>query len=168
MIVFAGKLLYAQCAGTMKKVSMELGGNAPFIVFDSADVNQAVDGCMKSKFRNTGQTCVATNRVLVQEGIYAEFVSKLKEAAEKSLVLGDGMDDGVNQGPLINESQFKRVCQLVDDAKAKGAKVVTGKNPTSNSATHCACSFQFEGTCATFQVADPILRWGPCFISPLS
>lgn len=92
-----GKILYRQCADTVKKISLELGGNAPFIVFDSADVDLAVAGCMASKFRNAGQTCVSSNRILVQSGIYDKFVAKLKETVEKSVVLGDGMDNGVNQ-----------------------------------------------------------------------
>ena len=121
-----GKLLYAQCAGTIKKLSLELGGNAPFIVFDSADVDLAVAGCMASKFRNSGQTCVSTNRVLVQDGIYTKFVDKLKKTMETSLVLGNGMEDGVNQGPLVSEAQLLKVSGIVDEAISKGAKVVTG------------------------------------------
>ena len=92
-----GKILYEQCAGTVKKLSLELGGNAPFIVFDSADVDLAVAGCAASKFRNTGQACIASNRVLVQEGIHDRFVEKLKEHVETKLVLGNGFEDGVNQ-----------------------------------------------------------------------
>ena len=107
-------------------MSLELGGNAPFIVFDSADVDLAVAGCMASKFRNSGQTCVSTNRVLVQDGIYTKFVDKLKKTMETSLVLGNGMDDGVNQGPLVSEAQFLKVSGIVDEAISKGAKVVTG------------------------------------------
>lgn len=121
-----GKILYRQCAGTVKKLSLELGGNAPFIVFDSADVDLAVAGCMVSKFRNMGQTCVSTNRVFVQDGIYDKFVTKLQDAVEKQLVIGDGMADGVNQGPLVNKSQFDTVCNMVTDAVKKGAKVVLG------------------------------------------
>lgn len=121
-----GKILYRQCADTVKKISLELGGNAPFIVFDSADVDLAVAGCMASKFRNAGQTCVSSNRILVQSGIYDKFVAKLKETVEKSVVLGDGMDNGVNQGPIINKNQFARVTRLVDDAVRKGAKVILG------------------------------------------
>ena len=121
-----GKMLYKQCAGTVKKLSLELGGNAPFIVFDSADVDLAVAGCMASKFRNSGQTCVSVNRILVQEGIYTKFVDALKKAVESTLVVGDGMDKEVNQGPLVNQSQFKIVSAMVDEAVSKGAKVVTG------------------------------------------
>ena len=95
----------------MKKLSLELGGNAPFIVFDSANLDLAVAGCMASKFRNAGQTCVSSNRILVQSGIHDAFVAKLKEVMEKTLALGDGMDPGINQGPLINKDQFNKVQQ---------------------------------------------------------
>ncbi len=118
--------MYRQCADTVKKISLELGGNAPFIVFDSADVDLAVKGCMVSKFRNAGQTCVSSNRILVQSGVYEEFVSKLKETIEKEVKSGDGLKEGVNQGPLINSRQFERVCKIVEDASSKGAKVVMG------------------------------------------
>jgi len=121
-----GKLLYEQCAGTVKKLSLELGGNAPFIVFDSADLELAVAGCMASKFRNAGQVCIASNRVFVQSGIHDKFVAKLKETVEKTMVLGDGMDQGVNQGPLVNEAQFNKVTSMVDEALSKGAKLVSG------------------------------------------
>jgi len=121
-----GKLLYKQCAGTVKKVSLELGGNAPFIVFDSADVDLAIAGCMASKFRNSGQTCVSTNKVLVQNGIYDKFVAALKQAVETTLVLGDGMDKEVNQGPLVNQNQFDKVSNMVNEAITSGANVVTG------------------------------------------
>jgi len=121
-----GKLLYKQCAGTVKKVSLELGGNAPFIVSDSADVDLAIAGCMASKFRNSGQTCVSTNKVLVQNGIYDKFVAALKQAVETTLVLGDGMDKEVNQGPLVNQNQFDKVSNMVNEAITSGANVVTG------------------------------------------
>ena len=121
-----GKMLYKQCAGTVKKLSLELGGNAPFIVFNSADVDLAVAGCMASKFRNSGQTCISTNRILVQDGIYDKFVDALKKSVETTLVLGDGLAAGVNQGPLVNKSQFDIVSTMVEEAITKGAKVVTG------------------------------------------
>jgi len=124
-----GKILYEQCAGTVKKLSLELGGNAPFIVFDSADVDLAVSGLMASKFRNAGQTCVSSNRIMVQAGIYDQFLVKLKQVVESSIVLGDGMDQGVNQGPLINKNQFNKVSSLVEEAVSKGAKVVSGGSP---------------------------------------
>ena len=123
-----GKILTRDCAATMKKVSMELGGNAPFIVFDDADIDSAVAGAMLSKFRNTGQTCVCTNRFLVQEGIYDEFVNRLAEAV-KTLNVGNGMDDGVNQGPLISLKALEKVKDHLSDAIDRGALVVTGGKP---------------------------------------
>jgi succinate-semialdehyde dehydrogenase/glutarate-semialdehyde dehydrogenase len=120
-----GKLLMEQCAGTVKRTSMELGGNAPFIVFDDADIDSAVQGAMMSKFRNAGQTCVCTNRILVQEGVYDEFAEKLV-AAMSSLKMGNGADDGVTVGPLINEGAAEDVIGFVSDAVEKGAKVIAG------------------------------------------
>ncbi len=120
-----GKLLIRQSADTVKKVSMELGGNAPFIVFDDADLDRAIDGVMASKFRNSGQTCVCANRVFVQAGVHDEFVTKLVEKT-RALKLGNGMDAGVTQGPLINQAALKKVEGFVEDAKAKGATVATG------------------------------------------
>jgi len=121
-----GKLLYEQCASTVKKVSLELGGNAPFIVFDSADIDLAVNGCMASKFRNTGQTCVTSNRIFVQNGIYDEFVLRLKKQIDETLVLGNGLHKGVNQGPLVNGNQLQRVSQIVESSVNDGAKLVSG------------------------------------------
>ncbi len=120
-----GKQLMAQCAGTVKKVSLELGGNAPFIVFDDADIDAAIEGAMASKFRNTGQTCVCANRIFVQEGVYDEFAQKLgvKVAAMK---IGGGLEDGVMQGPLIDMKAVEKVEEHIADAVAKGARVVTG------------------------------------------
>ena len=129
-----GKILTRNCADTMKKVSMELGGNAPFIVFDDANLDSAVAGAMISKFRNTGQTCVCSNRILVQEGIYDEFVSKLSEAV-KTLNVGNGMEEGINQGPLINENALKKVQDHISDALGKGAVLVTGGKPHSSGGT---------------------------------
>ena len=120
-----GKLLIEQCAGTVKRTSMELGGNAPFIVFDDADVDEAVKGAMICKFRNAGQTCVCANRILVQEGIYDEFAAKLKEATA-DLKLGQGTDASVTVGPLINERAANDVLEFINDAVANGANVVTG------------------------------------------
>ena len=102
-----GKILYRQAASTVKRLGLELGGNAPFIVFDTADLDLAVAGCMASKFRNAGQTCVSTNRVLVQDTVHDSFVEKLRVAMEEHLVLGDGAKPGVTQGPLINAVQYK-------------------------------------------------------------
>lgn len=121
-----GKHLVKQCADTMKRTSMELGGNAPFIVFDDADIDAAVQGVLASKYRNAGQTCVCTNRVLVQEGIYDEFAAKLTEAVQKAFKVGNGTEQGVNIGPLIDQGAADNVCAMVDDAIAKGATVTTG------------------------------------------
>ena len=129
-----GKILTRNCADTMKKVSMELGGNAPFIVFDDADLDAAVAGAMISKFRNTGQTCVCTNRFLVQEGIYEEFVKRLADAV-KSLNVGNGMDEGVNQGPLISLEALDKVKDHLSDAVDRGAVIVAGGKPHQNGGT---------------------------------
>ena len=116
-----GKLLMEQCASTVKKVSLELGGNAPFIVFDDADLDKAVEGAIASKFRNMGQTCVCANRILVQDGVYEAFAAKLGERVSKMKV-GPGNEEGVVQGPLINEAGLKKVEAHVADALAKGAQ----------------------------------------------
>jgi succinate-semialdehyde dehydrogenase/glutarate-semialdehyde dehydrogenase len=121
-----GKQLMAECAVTVKKTSMELGGNAPFIVFNDADLDAAVQGAMISKFRNAGQTCVCSNRILVQEDVYDEFARKLTAAVKSSLVLGDGMDEGVTTGPLIDEKAAHAVLDMIDDAVAKGAEILIG------------------------------------------
>lgn len=120
-----GKMLIEKSAATVKKVSMELGGNAPFIVFDDADFDRAVTGAMLAKFRNSGQTCVCTNRFFVQSGIYDTFVERLA-AETKKLKVGSGLEDGVEQGPLIDEKAAAKTEEFVEDAKAKGGKVVTG------------------------------------------
>ena len=120
-----GKILTEQCAATMKKVSMELGGNAPFIVFDDADLDSAVEGAMASKYRNAGQTCVCANRMLVQDGVYDEFAAKLSQAVS-GLLVGNGMDTGVNQGPLIDIEAVEKVEAHIADAVSKGARVVIG------------------------------------------
>ena len=120
-----GAKLLAQCAPTIKKTSMELGGNAPFIVFDDADLDAAVAGAMASKYRNTGQTCVCANRILVQDGVYDAFASKLKAAVE-AMKVGNGMEPGVSQGPLINADAVKKVEEHIADALKRGASVVTG------------------------------------------
>jgi succinate-semialdehyde dehydrogenase/glutarate-semialdehyde dehydrogenase len=120
-----GKQLMAQCASTVKKVSLELGGNAPFIVFDDADIDAALEGAMASKFRNSGQTCVCANRLFVQEGVYDEFARKLgaKVAAMK---IGSGLEDGVMQGPMIDMKAVEKVEEHIADAVGKGARIVTG------------------------------------------
>lgn len=120
-----GRILAAQCAPTLKKMSLELGGNAPFIVFDDADLDEAVAGAMISKYRNTGQTCVCANRLLVQDGVYDAFAAKLATAVQ-ALKVGNGMLPEVGQGPLIDEAALDKVEALVGDALAQGARVITG------------------------------------------
>ncbi|MFT4242626.1 MAG: NAD-dependent succinate-semialdehyde dehydrogenase [Acidovorax sp.] len=120
-----GRILMAQSAPTVKKMSLELGGNAPFIVFDDADIDSAVEGAFASKYRNAGQTCVCTNRFYVQEGVYDEFVRKFA-ARVKTAKVGNGFEAGVNQGPLIEEAALVKVQRHLDDAIAKGGTVVTG------------------------------------------
>ena len=120
-----GKQLMAECAQTVKRTSMELGGNAPFIIFDDADIDAAVDGAIASKFRNAGQTCVCTNRLLIQSNIYEEFLEKFTNKVAQ-LTLGNGANEGVVIGPLINEQAANEVFCFIEDAKNKGAKVVLG------------------------------------------
>jgi len=120
-----GKVLMAQCAATVKKLSLELGGNAPFIVFDDADLDAAVEGAMASKYRNTGQTCVCANRLLVQDSVYDRFSAKLAEAVKK-LAPAPGLDDGATQGPLIDDRAVEKVESHVADAISKGARVLVG------------------------------------------
>ncbi|HEX5391852.1 MAG TPA: NAD-dependent succinate-semialdehyde dehydrogenase [Rhodocyclaceae bacterium] len=120
-----GRLLMAQCASTIKKLSLELGGNAPFIVFDDADLDAAVVGAIASKYRNAGQTCVCSNRFLVQAGVYDQFAEKLA-AAVAGLKVGNGLQDGVTQGPLIDDAAIDKVESLVKDARDKGAKSLSG------------------------------------------
>ena len=120
-----GKILLEQCAATVKKVSMELGGNAPFIVFDDADLDAAVAGAIVSKYRNTGQTCVCANRFLVQKGVYGEFAAKLAAAVGK-LRVGDGLAGETDQGPLIDAKALTKVSEHIADALAKGAQILTG------------------------------------------
>ncbi len=120
-----GRILMAQCAPTVKKLALELGGNAPFIVFDDADIDSAVEGAFASKYRNAGQTCVCSNRIYVQEGVDDEFVRKFA-AKVKTAKVGNGFEDGVNQGPLIEEAALQKVQRHLEDAVAKGARVVAG------------------------------------------
>ena len=120
-----GKILMAQCAGTIKKLSLELGGNAPFIVFEDADLDAAVEGAIASKYRNTGQTCVCTNRLLVQDSVYDKFAAKLVTAV-KALKPASGLEPGATQGPLIDNSALEKVESHVRDAQEKGAKVLVG------------------------------------------
>ena len=120
-----GKLLMEQCAATVKKVSMELGGHAPFIVFDDADMDAAIEGAMQSKYRNMGQTCVCANRMYAQDGIYDEFTSRLSQAVS-GLKVGNGLEDGVTQGPLIDMAAVEKVEEHIADAVGRGARVVAG------------------------------------------
>ena len=120
-----GKLLMQQCATTLKKVSLELGGNAPFIVFDDADLDAAVTGAIAGKYRNAGQTCVCVNRFIVQEGVYDAFISKFA-AKVAELQVGNGMDEGVTQGPMINEGAIDKVKEHISDALSKGGTLVCG------------------------------------------
>ncbi len=134
-----GKQLMQQCAETVKKVALELGGNAPFIVFDDADLDAAVEGAIASKYRNTGQTCVCANRLLVQDGVYDAFAEKLTNAV-RQLKVGNGLDDGVTQGPLIDTKAVEKVEEHIGDAIAKGARVVLGGK------RHALGGFFFEPT----------------------
>ena len=122
-----GRILMRQGADQIMKMSMELGGNAPFIVFDDADIDAAIEGAMICKYRNNGQTCVCANRIYVQSGIYDAFAEKLAAAADK-LTIGDGFDSSVTTGPLINRDAVLKVEEHIADAKTKGAEVVTGGN----------------------------------------
>jgi succinate-semialdehyde dehydrogenase/glutarate-semialdehyde dehydrogenase len=120
-----GRLLMAQCAASVKKVSLELGGHAPFIVFDDADMDAAVAGAMHCKFRNAGQTCISANRFFVQSGVYDEFTRRLS-AMMTRLKVGNGMDDGVNIGPLIDKAAVAKVAEQIDDAISSGARLLCG------------------------------------------
>ena len=142
-----GKVLIRQSADTVKKVSMELGGNAPFLVFDDADLDAAVEGAMIAKYRNMGQTCVCTNRFYVQAGIHDAFVERLKAASE-ALVVGNGVNDGVQQGPMIDEAAVAKVEEMIADAKAKGGSVVAGGG------RHAAGGTFFEPTVVTGATSD--------------
>ncbi len=126
-----GSKLMAQCAGTIKKVSLELGGNAPFIVFNDADLDDAVVGALACKFRNAGQTCVCTNRIYVQSGVYDAFIEKLK-AATAGLKIGNGLDEGVNFGPMIDSNAIAKVKEHIDDAVSKGGEIVHGGEQTEH------------------------------------
>ncbi|MBD7976787.1 NADP-dependent succinate-semialdehyde dehydrogenase [Serpens gallinarum] len=123
-----GRQLMAECAQDIKKLSLELGGNAPFIVFDDADLDKAVEGAMASKYRNAGQTCVCANRLYIQDGVYDAFVEKLK-AAVATLKIGNGLDEGVTTGPLIDDKAVAKVEEHIADALGQGAEIVTGGKP---------------------------------------
>jgi succinate-semialdehyde dehydrogenase/glutarate-semialdehyde dehydrogenase len=145
-----GKKLMAQCAGTLKKLSLELGGNAPFIVFDDADLDAAVQGAIASKYRNTGQTCVCANRLLVQEGVYDAFVAKLADAVRK-LRVGDGLKGPTEQGPLIDEKAVAKVEEHIADAVAKGGRVALGGK------RHALGGTFFEPTIVTHVTPDMLV-----------
>ncbi|MCM0614188.1 NAD-dependent succinate-semialdehyde dehydrogenase [Marinobacter sediminum] len=157
-----GKQLMRQASDTVKKVSLELGGNAPFIVFDDADLDAAVAGLMASKYRNTGQTCVCANRVYVQSGVYDAFVEKLKVAVGK-MVVGAGLEGDTQQGPLINEAALDKVKRHIADATSKGAKVALGGQP------HALGGTFFEPTILTGATQDMLIAseetFGP--VAPL-
>ncbi len=121
-----GKLLMRACASTVKKISLELGGHAPFLVFDDADLDEAVQGAIASKYRNSGQTCVCANRFIVQEGIYDAFAEKLIRAVRDNLKVGNGFEEGVNQGPLIDLNAVRKVEEQIEDALARGARIGCG------------------------------------------
>ena len=137
-----GKMLMSQCSSTVKKVSLELGGNAPFIVFDDADIEDAIAHCVATKFRNCGQTCVCTNRIYVQDSVVSDFTEKLKSAIS-NMKVADGFEAGVDLGPMINSAALEKMDSLIEDAKAKGAKVILG------GARHELKGFFFQPTLLT-------------------
>jgi succinate-semialdehyde dehydrogenase/glutarate-semialdehyde dehydrogenase len=157
-----GKLLLAQCASTVKRVSLELGGNAPFLVFDDADLDAAVEGALASKFRNTGQTCVCANRFFVQRGVYDAFAARLVERA-RALRVGDGREEGVAQGPLITEAALAKVERHVADALARGARLACGGRRHARGGTF------YEPTVLTDVPADVVLAGEETFgpVAPL-
>ncbi len=157
-----GKKLMEQAAGTVKKVSLELGGNAPFIVFDDADVDAAIEGTIISKYRNAGQTCVCANRIFVQDGIYDRYVDKLS-AAVSGLKVGNGMDDGISIGPLINDKAIEKVDRLVTAAKGQGATAVLGGDPSGLGGTFYTPSI-LTGVDADMEIANEEI-FGP--VAPL-
>ena len=154
-----GKVLMRQCASTVKKVSLELGGNAPFIVFDDADIDEAVKGAMASKFRNTGQTCVCANRILVQAGVYDRFAEKFLKAVQ-TLRIGDGFEPGVDQGPLITMAAVEKVESLLADALAKGARLMFGGKRHARGGTFFETTVLGEVTplmrCAQEEIFGPV------------
>jgi succinate-semialdehyde dehydrogenase/glutarate-semialdehyde dehydrogenase len=155
-----GKTLIRQSADTVKKVSMELGGNAPFIVFDDADLDAAIEGAMIAKYRNMGQTCVCTNRFIVQAGIHDAFVARLAEATG-ALVVGNGAEEGVQQGPMIDEAAVEKVETMIADAVGKGATLVTGGKRHESGGTY------FQPTVLTGATADMMFATDEIF-GPLS
>ena len=157
-----GRILAGQCAPQIKKLSLELGGNAPFIVFDDADLDDAIDGVMISKFRNNGQTCVCANRIYVQAGVYDEFAKRLAAAVSK-MTIGDGLEAGISTGPLINEKGLEKVESHIADAAAKGATVVAGGK------RHALGGSFFEPTILTNVTSDMVVTHDETFgpVAPL-
>lgn len=160
-----GALLMAQCAPTIKKLSLELGGNAPFLVFDDADLDTAVEGCIASKFRNGGQTCVCSNRILVQDGVYDAFAAKLA-AKVNAMVVGPGDTDGTDIGPMINRAAVDKIEAHITDAVSKGAEIVGTRPDTPTGATYVAPAVLGEATPAmllaseeTFGPVAPLFRF---------
>jgi succinate-semialdehyde dehydrogenase / glutarate-semialdehyde dehydrogenase len=161
-----GRILMRQCAGTVKKISLELGGNAPFIVFDDADIDSAVDGALASKYRNAGQTCVCANRLYVQAGVHDVFVEKLA-ARVAAMKVGSGFEPGVSVGPLIDEAAMAKVQEHVADALAKGATLVTGGAPRAEAGAHFYAPTVLSGVTAemrcareeTFGPVAPVFRF---------
>jgi succinate-semialdehyde dehydrogenase/glutarate-semialdehyde dehydrogenase len=152
-----GRLLLRQSADTVKKVTLELGGNAPFLIFDDADLDKAIAGVVASKFRNSGQTCVCANRIFVQDGIYDAFTAKLREAVARFKV-GNGLDEGVTIGPLINQQGLDKVEAHVADAKQRGAKVVMG------GARHALGGLYYQPTILTDVQPESLLMRGQTFL----
>jgi succinate-semialdehyde dehydrogenase/glutarate-semialdehyde dehydrogenase len=152
-----------QCADTVKKISLELGGHAPFIVFDDADVDEAVAGAIASKYRNSGQTCVCANRFIVQQGIYDAFADKLIQAVTTQLKVGNGLDAGVNQGPLIDLNAVRKVEQQIEDALDKGARLGCGGRRVGES------GFFFEPTILLDVTTDMLIAYEETFgpVAPL-
>lgn len=160
-----GAQLYAKCARTIKKLSMELGGNAPFIVFDDANLEEAIEGIMASKFRNSGQTCVCANRIYAQSGIYAQLCEALTQKMQ-TLKVGNGLDKGTNQGPLINQAAVEKVKEHIADALQKGAKLLSGGREHSLGGTYfeptliCdVCADMLVAREETFAPLAPIFRF---------
>lgn len=158
-----GKMLMRECADTVKKISLELGGHAPFIVFDDADLDEAVEGAVASKYRNSGQTCVCANRFIIQEGIYEAFADRLIQAVTEQLKVGNGVDEGVNQGPLIDLNAVLKVEQQIKDALDKGARLGCGGKRAGET------GFFFEPTVLLDATTDMLIAYEETFgpVAPL-
>ena len=156
-------MLMRQCADTVKKISLELGGHAPFIIFDDADLDEAVEGAVASKYRNSGQTCVCANRFIVQQGIYEAFADRLIKAVREQLKVGNGLDAGVNQGPLIDLNAVMKVEQQIQDALDKGARLGCGGRRSDQG------GFFFEPTILLDVTTDMLIAYEETFgpVAPL-